>query len=234
MPKQHNKNNKNKNSGSIAKKNFINSKTSSGSAVRIRCADDMTRRPLAPDLNKVKLPKQITTQIHWFTADFTSTANLSASVVTENNNSIALSTLPGSFSSLVTQLFDQLAIYCVYARTSINATFGTTATLRYFTALDYDNTGNIGSVAAIQNYSTVVESSIVDTQERYFEPCNAPALYSGSGTLFGSFGQMRMWVDSASPGTPHYGHRCIVDVLLGGTGTLITEFSVVVCARNSV
>jgi len=218
---------------SVGKQHFINSKTSSGSALRVRVVDDITRAPLAPDLNRVSMPKSLQTQIHWFTADFSNSASLSTSTVTEMNQPFALNSLPSGFTNAISALFDQYAIFAVYARVSVNATVNVSANPRFFTALDYDNSANLGSVTAIQQYGTVAESTFSEIQERYLEPCNAPALYTGS--VFTGFGQGRMWCDSATTNVFHYGLRILVDSIgASGTGTVNAEYSLVVCGRQSI
>jgi len=225
---------KRNNSGrSVGKQHFINSKTSSGSALRVRVADDMTRPALTPDLARVTMPKSIQTQIHWFTCDFANSASLSTTTVTEMNQPFALNSLPSGFANAIAALFDQYAIYAVYARVLVNATVNVAANPRFFTALDYDNTTNLGSVTAIQQYGTVAESSLTEVQERYLEPCNAPALWTGS--VFTGFGQSRMWCDSASQSIFHYGLRILVDSIgSGGTGTVNAEYSLVICGRQTI
>jgi hypothetical protein len=231
IPKSNIKNTSSSSSGrQVGKTAFINSKTSSAIAFRVRVANDMTRRPLAPDINKMSMPKSIDTQIHWFTADFSVTGTLNAGGITEVNTSFSLSQCP--IVNAITSLFDQYAIFAVYARLCPITTGLGVGIQRFFSALDYDNVTNLGTVAQIQGYSTVTETDLSMTQERYIEPCNAPALYSGS--VFTHFGQSRMWVDTANSSTPHYGLRVMYDALgAGGVGTYSHEFSVVICARNS-
>jgi hypothetical protein len=214
------------------KAHFVASQTSSGSAVRVRPIDDLTRRPMAPDLNFMHLPKNIKTQIHWFTVDCSLVFGLSVSSISEGNRSFALSDL--SIGSAISTLFDQYAIFCVYARTNVTVSAATaTSVPRYYTAIDYDNVTTLGSVAAIQAYGTVSHSSTVEVQERYIEPCAAPALYSGSA--FNHFSQSRVWIDSVNTTTPHYGFRLIVDNLgAAAVGSVNVEFTYVICARNSI
>jgi len=213
------------------KQHFINSNTSSGTALRVRSADDVTRRPMVPSLSGIRIPDQVESQIHWFRTDFSSSVAANTTTITELNTAFQLSSLPNVTS--ITNLFDQYCIFCVYGRFKFNGTLGTNTTSRYFTALDYDNVNNVGSVASIQRYGTMVESDLFSVQERYVEPCNAPALYNGSA--FSAYGQDRMWVDSANGNVPFYGIRCLVDGIgAGGAGVMAAEFTVLVCARNNI
>jgi len=215
----------------VGKTHFINSKTSSGTASRIRSADDMTRGPMAPDLSRVTMPKNILTQIHWFSFDRKVQTTLSATVVTEFNQSFALSD-HAAFSSAIATLFDQYALFAVYCKISASSTQASTANASLYTAIDYDNVSNLGTVTAISAFSTVVESGLGFVQERYIEPCNASPVYNGS--VFTNFGQTRVWLNSSNLNTPHYALRVIAEALgTAGTGALTVETSYVICARNS-
>jgi hypothetical protein len=189
---------------------------------------------MAPDLGKMSMPKSVQTQIHWFTADYSLAVNLNATSVTEANLAFSLSSLAGGFATPLVTLFDQYAIFAAYVRVSVSvAGLLATAVPVYCTALDYDNVNNINTLSNIQAYSTVCETSLNEVQERYIEPCNAPALYSGS--TFTHYGQSRMWVDATNPGTPHYGFRCLVAPTgTGSSGILNQTVSLIVCARNSI
>lgn len=214
------------------KQHFIASTTSSGSANRVRVADDVSRRPLAPDVGRLHMPKQLQTQIHWIQSSFEFNKALASAAITENNLSFALSDL--AIASSVAALFDQYALFAVSARVIIQTSAPAAANPpTYTTAIDYDGVQNLGSLAVLKGYSTSASTSILEIQERYIEPCNAPALYSGS--VFTHFGQARAWVDTANTSTPHYGLRMIVSNLGAGvTGVISTEMTYVICARNVV
>jgi hypothetical protein len=213
---------------------LINSKTSSGTAFRVRVADDITRRPLVPDINRMSMPKSIQTQIHWFISDFNLNYNIGTSLA-EFNFAFSLNQTPTAFYNNIVGLFDQYAIFAAYVRVTVivSGASVTAGNPYFYTALDFDSVGNLGSIPALQAYSTVCASSLTDTQERYIEPCNAPALYSGSA--FTHYGQSRMWVDTANSSTPHYGFRSMVPALgSGASGNIAIEVTLVVSARNSI
>lgn len=212
------------------KQHFLASTTSSGSAFRVRNADDVSRAPLAPDVNRLHMPKALQTQIHWIQTSTDSTVALANNAITEKNLTFQLSdtTVAGSIAGL----FDQYAIFAVNVRiiVSNSATVATSPPL-FTTAIDYDNVTNLGNLAVLRSYSTAVTSTVNEIQERYIEPCNAPALYSGS--VFTHFGQSRMWVDTTNTTTPHYGLRMIVGSLGAAvTGVISFETTYVICARN--
>jgi len=216
----------------VGKQHFIASTTSSGSALRVRVADDISRQSMAPDLGRMSMPKNLQTQIHWFQSSCQFTQSLGANVLTEFNFPFSLGDL--SVSGAIAALFDQYAIFAVNSRIAINSSpTVSTAIPVFMTAIDYDSVGNLGSVSKIKEYSTVCITTIAETQERYLEPCNAPALYSGAA--FTHYGQSRMWVDASNVSTPHYGLRIIVAPLGAAvTGSIIVENTYVVCARNVV
>jgi len=219
------------NSGADAGKlHFVSSNTSSGTALRVRDADDLSRRPTAPDVNRMKMPKNIQTQVHWFSSGWSKSTALANNAITEFNQSFALGDIQPA-ASLVA-LFDQYAIFAVYARIIVQTTAPIATTIPvYTTALDFDNITNIANQLTLRGYSTSVTSPIGTVQERYIEPCNSPALYSGA--VFTHFGQSRMWVDCANFTTPHYGLRLIVAPLGAAvTGSIDVELTYVVCCRN--
>jgi hypothetical protein len=191
---------------------------------------------MVPDIGRMSMPVNLQTQIHWFQSSLQFTTALNATTITEFNFPFTLGDLAGPLSSSISILFDQYAIFAVNLRYILNFSAPvTSASPTYTTAIDYDNVGLLGNIILIRAFSTAVTSSVADVQERYIEPCNAPALYSGTGGLFSNYGTARMWVDSANISTPHYGSRCIVSPLgAGTTGTLSVECTYVFCARNVV
>lgn len=221
-----------KNSQNAGKVHFINSNTSAGTAYRVRVADDIVRSPLAPDLSRIRMPKNMQTQIHWLQTTQIYSQALANNAITEANLQFQLNAT--AIASGVTTLFDQYAIFAVYVRATVNSTSPvSTNTQQFITAIDYDNITNLGSTSTLAGYSTALTTSLAETHERYIEPCNAPALYSGS--TFSHYGQARMWVDCSNPGTPHYGLRCIVFALGSGvTGNVTFDISYVICARNVI
>jgi len=173
----------------------------------------------------------IQSQLHWFTGDTTVQTNLLTTGVTEFNQSFALSSF--GLSTAIINLFDQYAIFAVYCRISCTGSVTSATSFKLFTAIDYDNTNNLGSENLIQAYSSVSSMDFGEVSERYIEPCNAPALYSGSA--FSNFGVARTWCDSTSATTPHYGLRVLARALgSGSVGSLNISISYVVVARNSI
>jgi hypothetical protein len=151
-------------------------------------------------------PRNIRGQIHWIQAQLLRVNTLSNSANTEYNLSFALSDLTAV--SGITAFFDQYCLYSVAITVQCNdvGVSATTETGRGYTAIDYDNTGNLGSETAIQAFGTCVGFIPGrSVQQRYIKPVVAPAIYSGSA--FTGFGVARAWLDCASTGIPHYGFR---------------------------
>jgi hypothetical protein len=225
-------NGKNKDTSNVGKRHFIASNTSSGSALRVRVADDVTRKSLSPLLDRLLMPKNFQTQIHWFQTTYVQNTSLANNAITEVNLTFSLNQT--AISAAIVALYDQYAIFAAYVRVNVNTSGPSpTSAPMYATALDYDNVTALGSLPVLQGYSTSAVTNISDTQERYIEPCNAPALWGGGA--FNNYGQARMWVDCANNQTPHYGFRSIIAALGAGvTGNITYEVTLVICARNVV
>jgi hypothetical protein len=224
--------NKAKSGQNVGKLHFVNSNTSSGSAIRVRVADDLTRRPLAAAIDHMHMPRDMQTQIHWFQTTYLNSTGLANNALTEYNQTFQLNST--AIYGGIAALFDQYAIFAAYVRVIVNSTAPVaTQVPALVTAIDYDNTNAIGTLATLQGYSTSTVTGISEVQERYIEPCNSPALFSGSA--FTHYGQARMWVDTANVSTPHYGIRTMVSALGSGvTGSLQLEITLVICARNVI
>jgi len=221
-----------KGSVDAGKMHFVKSNESGSTQIVVKSADDLTRRPMAPDLARLHIPKNLLTQIHWLSTSIEFNQTITSGAITEKNFSFSLGDLP--LAGQIAALFDQYAIFAVYVRVITNvANLSAGASPTYTTAIDYDNVSNLSSVPQVKSFSTSLTTPISEIQSRYIEPCNAPALYSGSA--FTNYGQSRMWCDNVNNGTPHYGFRFILPSLgAGATGTVVFECTYVVCARNVV
>jgi len=152
-------------------------------------------------------PKNIRGQIHWVQAEAVKVNTLASSGNTEFNIQFALSDLASVVG--LTGYFDQYCIYSIVVTLSFNdvGVSATTETGRGYTAIDYDNTTNLGSESAIQAFGTAV--AFVpgrSVQQRLIKPCVAPALYN-AGAVFTGYGVARAWLDCTSTGIIHYGYR---------------------------
>lgn len=128
-------------------------------------------------------------------------------------------------------LFDQYYLHSVVLSIANTVAPGGTATLpQVFTAIDFDSSAVLGSIAKISGYNTcnVATLGSGDSVTRYVEPCNAT--YVGPTV---AAGVTRTWVDSAYNNVPFYATRSILNtttavVQLDYTYTLLWAF------RNSI
>jgi len=169
-------------------------------------AEDFLRSAPSMSLSQTP-PKNIRGQIHWVQAQYARVQSLSSSGNTEFNIQFALNDITNVVG--LTNFFDQYCIYSIVVTLQCNdvGVSATTETGRGYTAIDYDNTNNLGSEAAIQAYGTCVAFIPGrSVQQRFIKPCVAPALYN-AGAVFTGYGVARAWCDCASPGIIHYGFR---------------------------
>lgn len=207
---------------------FANSHRATGSTTTMVNAD-YTRR--VPSFNIVQTPpRNLSNQIYWaqFSAD--NQLTVSSLVVSENNIAFTL----GMFDSTLVKGFDQ---YCIYSVTAswFYCLEPTGVIVRIYTALDYDSVAAIGKVA-LQAYSTYEAAMLSGNTSliRYVKPCIAPTV-SNTTPLDQSALVTRQWIDSAYPSIPHYGIRCILD-LVGTTQVSAVEvsYTAIIGYRNNI
>jgi hypothetical protein len=162
-----------------------------------------TRRPQS-------VPRSIQNMIVWDIVKLENLVTLSTSGVTEANSQFNLQLHP-QVSSWVA-LFDQWSIpqaSCTY-RSLLPP--GSSATPVFLvTALDFDSIGALGSVAAIEDYSTaeVMTMSHGAVVTRSVKPCvKFSTQQSGSNV---NSGLSTPWIDSGAAGTLHFGIRAIAN-----------------------
>jgi hypothetical protein len=161
------------------------------------------------------IPKNLSNQLYWVKQKFNSSAiTTSATLVVETNFSFSL--------SLLTQVADFTAVFDQYYIAAVNIVFesnvapGASATFgQVYTALDFNSTNNINTVAAIESYDTCKVSNLRAGKviSRSVRPC---VLSEVGGVATG--GVERKWLDSSNTGILHFGIRCIVTA----TGTVIS------------
>jgi hypothetical protein len=209
---------------------IINSSKATGSTTTVVMSDVLNRRQ---NFNLVETPpKQIGNQIYWFKESVTGSFQTSTSTYSENNFQFQLSSLQGVSS--ITAMFDQYAFYAISTSFMIDSiqSSGGNAIVTMLTALDYDNISNIGPSGIVQ-YSSYAESCLSPSVSliRLVRPCVAPALYSGSA--FSNFGTARLWCNSSSNNTVHYGLRAIA-LQTAATVTVRWNQQWVIGCRNTI
>jgi len=169
---------------------------------------DLSVRP--PDQFSIPraVPRDVATMLAWDIVKISSTINTSATGlgITETNFSFSLASHP-SASNWVS-LYDQwfLPQFTVEFQ-SLMPPGSTTAPATMYTALDFDNGTNLGSVQLLEDFATC--NSVVMHPQKAFQrsvrPCTKPLIGSTS-----TVGLSRQWLDSSQSSTQNFGIRSIV------------------------
>jgi len=145
--------------------------------------------------------------IVWDVVKITNLITTAVGGITEVNFAVTLNSHPQSASW--TALFDQWTIPQFSVSFESQMPPGSvTAPAILFTALDFDNNTTIGSVSAIEDFSTC-DSHPMNPQTtfvRSVRPTCKSALLAGSLV---NAGTQRSWVDSTQPGVFFFGIRSI-------------------------
>jgi len=162
----------------------------------------------SPNLLNVptKMPRQIANTLFWDTIKVDSTITGSATTIVETNYSFSLNQHPQV--AQLTALFDQYCIFLATVKFESALPPGSTASpSKLFTALDFDNSTALGSIAAIEDYSSCEEIILQPwaVHMRSVKPC---VKTSAGGTTLAL--PIRSWVDCAVPAAAHFGIRSIM------------------------
>lgn len=210
---------------------MVHSSRPTGDAETFFPQEDLMRRQSSWLLTQSP-PRNLANIIYWVKCNNEKTQMVSNTVPTEFTINFNLSDFTGIAG--LTAYFDQYCIYSALVNISFQYTGVTpTALGTMITAIDYDNVANLGAFTAYESYESALTTKVTTSQsvQRLIHPAVAPALYSGSA--FSNFGIARTWVDSASPGTPHYGFR---SYFISNVGTALYAIFDYVCVfgfRNS-
>lgn len=193
-----------------------------------RNASDMRVKPPAPGIPS-RIPRSLTNQIVWDTVKVLTVITVPTSGIVETNFQATLNSHPQVASW--TALFDQ---WCI---AQMSVTFesqymsnSVSPPCTIVTALDFDNVTALGSLAALEDYTT--SNSAVMSQgstfTRSIRPCLKVAGPISTGQAVG-----RLWCDSAFPAVPWFGIRSVA----GSSGTTypISAFLTITYAfRNAI
>jgi len=177
-----------------------NSMTPSNAA-DLRVKPPSTRRPQS-------VPRNIFNQIVWDIVKLESVVTLTVGAVTEFNTQFNLTLHPQNTSW--TALFDQWCIpqaSCTY-RSLLPP--GSSASPSFIvTALDFDGVTNLGSVAAVEDFSTAEVMTLAHGAvcTRSVKPCIKFSTQQSGANV--NSGIATPWVDSGAAGTLHFGIRAI-------------------------
>jgi len=169
----------------------------------------------------------ISNQKFWHVVKFLDTITTGGAVA-EVNYSFSLSSNP-QVASLVA-LFDQWTIVqMTNVYESLLPPGSTVVPARLYTALDFDNVANLGSVTAIEDYATCSEKVMEPgaTVMRSIKPTCKPVTTSSGQAV------ERLWIDSATPGVPFFGFRSLLPATASATTVAVTS-TVVYCLRSSI
>jgi hypothetical protein len=190
---------------------------------------DLRLKP--PKMSTVpSVPRSLANQIVFDTCTIRTTVSNSTSTISESNFAVSLSTNPQSASWAA--LFDQ---WCVpqFSVTwmSIEPPSFTGTTPELHTAIDFDNSVNLGSLAAIDDYGTARTDVLIFNKSvtRSVRPCVKPDASGTSGAL-----TARSWIDCAQPGILHYGIRSIIGQASTAATTLVVDTTVWYAFRNTI
>jgi len=174
------------------------------------------------------VPRSVSNQVVWDVVKIDGTQVNSTSAPTEFNFNASLSAHPQASSWQA--LFDQWTVPQFSVSYQAMTPPGlTTAPPRLYTALDFDNTNTIGTITAIEDYST---SSCLELQPqskivRSIKPCTKPV---NIGT---TSGVARMWIDSGTPSAVFYGIRSMMSAS-GAQVTVSTTLTIWFAFRNQI
>jgi hypothetical protein len=189
---------------------------------------DLAVKPLSYRV-PLNVPRQVSNQVVWDVLKLFSAITIPTSGIVETNFPFFLSQHPQVSSW--TALFDQWCIPQATVSFQSEIPPGSTANPAVFvTALDFDNVANVGSLSALEDFSTasVDQMSAARVVTRSIHPC--VKLRSGATD---SSAVTRQWIDCASPAIAWYGVRSIGGVS-SATYTVIAVTTIWFCFRNQI
>jgi hypothetical protein len=175
---------------------------SGGAGSKLNRRDLAVRPPVNTNVPN-KIPRNFSSQITWFIVKTRNPVTLSTSSVTEFNVNVSLANHPQASS--LTVIFDQWSIPFMSTTTYSLMPPGSLGTVpELHSALDLDNSTNLGSAVVIDAFNTSSVDALPPGKQvtRSCRPCvktDAP----GVGGAYVS----RMWCDSSQSATPWYGIR---------------------------
>jgi len=156
------------------------------------------------------VPKMVTNLIAWDTVKINSTITGTSSIV-ETNFTASLSQHPQASSW--TTLFDQWSIPQFTVEFDSQVPNGSTSIpVALYTAIDFDNSSNLGSIPVIEDYSTceVKVQTAGGRTMRSVRPCNKVQVSVSGGGVSTSGVTGPTWQDSGQTTTVFYGIRSIL------------------------
>jgi len=185
--------------------------------------------------NPLKVPRGVPRNVNTIVWDLVKVnaqivVSATSGTLAENNTAVSLSTHPQASSWAA--LFDQ---YCIpqfsvtfqsQYPTNINAQPG-----QLYTAIDFDNVSTLGSLSAIEDFSTCIVTTVGlgTVLTRSVKPCVKNQLASSANA-----GVIRQWVDCGAPTIPHNGIRAIVSSNGAVAYTIFMEITIWYAFKNTI
>lgn len=237
MPKG--KKNRGKNKADDVDSSFVSSHHGAARGDYLFDPADLRRKPLSMDLVQ-RPPKRIQDSITWM--EKANNVNLTLSTgggVSELNLVGQLNAFPEA--SVMATLFDQYCIYSIFASARLeisNVPVSTETSFgRIYSAIDFDSNSNVGTEAAIQEFSTCIGSELVygKSYERFCKPTIAMVTGGANSTSNTGVAMGRKWLNSNSNAVPHF---CIRYLTVGNNTATAQNVSIIYYVvfgfRNSV
>jgi hypothetical protein len=193
-------------------------------------SDLRVKPPTLFDVPK-SVPRNIAAMVTWDIVKVNSTISNGSSGLVETNFAFTVNQNPQYASWL--GLFDQYAIPLVSIEfDSLTPPGQTYSPPVLYTALDFDNTSNISTIAAIEEYDTCEYLTLAPEKRhlRSVRPCTKLAAASGGGGTPGVSGPI--WCDSGVNNVYHYGIRSIAQFSNAGSINVTTTLRM--CYRNHI
>lgn len=174
---------------------------------------DLSARPSSNFKVPNRVPRNIRNRIVWFTAKIDLSDITGSTSIAETNYGFAFNQVQNYATWAA--LFDQYCIVQVSITWESCVPPGSTGTLGVLhTALDFDNTTNVGSLAIIDSYETSQTDVMVPGKmvTRSCRPC-----LKGDSNAVTSVTVLRSWLDMAQTGLNHFGIRSILGICTNNT-----------------
>lgn len=191
---------------------------------------DFSLRPVSAEYRATP-PKSLVSRITWVRSSTQQVVTTSTTAITEQNIAPTVAFGLPQYAAWLS-VFDQYYLDQFTVTIANNSPEGGTAACpQVFTAIDFDSSANLGSLASISNFSNCVVSTIApgNSVTRVIRPCVSPTI----GTINGA-GVGRMWVDSSYNNVLFYAFRSIVNNTVAASVQLDYTLSYVWAFRNSI
>lgn len=195
---------------SHSKARRVKGSTGKGGMSPTNFADLKVRPP-----NPLSVPRSISgiqNQVVRDVVKIQSTITTSSSGIVETNYSWSLNSHPQASSWQA--LFDQWCLYQVTTQFNSQLAPGsTTPACMFYSALDFDNSANVGSVAAIEDFSSAEAVMMFPQASTMRSVRPSPKMAVGAISSAPSAAVTGpQWLDSSIPGIIHFGIRTVSDV----------------------